>query len=202
LWSRGYDGGGPHAELLRRLAHWLMQEPELDDERLTLKATPEGVTAERATLGQTPASVEIIDPKGERRTAPFADVSPGVYRAAMSTTDQGLYEARQGDLRAFAAVGPLNPKEAAAVDATGDIVKPVTDASGGDVVFTGERAARLPEIRRVEKGARARGAGWIGLERKGAYTVRASAAEPFGPGIAWALGGLLLLLFSWRREAL
>jgi hypothetical protein len=88
------------------------------------------------------------------------------------------------------------------VDATGDILKPVTDGTGGGVVFTGERGDRLPEIRRVDSGARARGPGWVGLERKGAYTVRASAAEPLGPGIAWAIGGLLLLLFSWRREAL
>lgn len=202
LWSRGYDGGGPHAELLRRLAHWLMQEPELEDERLTLRATAEGVTAERATLGNAPNAVEIIDPKGERRSAAFSEAAPGLYRATIATTEQGLYEARQGNLRAFAAVGPLNPKEAAAVDATGDILKPVSDATGGSVVFTGERAERLPEVRRVEKGARAHGAGWIGLERKGAYTVRASAAEPLGPGIAWAIAGLLLLLFSWRREAL
>jgi len=202
LWSRGYDGGGPHAELLRRLAHWLMQEPELEDERLTLRATVEGVTAERATLGNAPNAVEIIDPKGERRSTPFVESAPGLYRATVATTEQGLYEARQGNLRAFAAVGPLNPKEAAAVDATGDILKPVSDATGGAVVFTGERLERPPEVRRVEDNARAHGAGWIGLERKGAYSVRASAAEPLGPGIAWALAGLLLLLFSWRREAL
>ena len=36
-------------------------------------------------------------------------------------------------------------------------------------------------------GAGATGPGWIGVERNGAYVVRASAAEPFGPG--WALVG-------------
>ena len=34
LWSRGFEGGGPQLELLRRLAHWLMQEPELEEEVL------------------------------------------------------------------------------------------------------------------------------------------------------------------------
>ena len=201
LWARGYDGGGPHAELLRRLAHWLMQEPELDDERLSLRATPDGVVAERATLGAAPGAVDILNPKGVKTSAPFAEIAPGLYRAAAPAIEQGLYEARQGDLRAFAAVGPLNPKEAAAVDATEDFLKPVAQASGGAIVFTGERADRLPDIRRIERGASARGPGWIGLERKGAYTVRASAAEPLGPGIAWAIAGLLLLMFSWRREA-
>ena len=202
LWARGYDGGGPHAELLRRLAHWLMQEPELDDERLSLRATPEGVTAERATLGAAPGAVEILNPKGVTTSAPFAEIAPGLYRADAPASEQGLYEARQGALRAFAAVGPLNPKEAAAVDATDDILKPVAQVSGGAISFIGERGERLPQVRRIERGASAHGAGWIGLERKGAYTVRASAAEPFGPGIAWAIAGLLLLMFSWRREAL
>ncbi len=32
LWARGYEGGGPHLELLRRIAHWLMKEPELEEE--------------------------------------------------------------------------------------------------------------------------------------------------------------------------
>ena len=34
LWSRGFEGGGPQLELLRRLAHWLMKEPELEEEVL------------------------------------------------------------------------------------------------------------------------------------------------------------------------
>ena len=137
-----------------------------------------------------------------KTSASFAEIAPGLYRATAPAVEQGLYEARQGDLRAFAAVGPLNPKEAAAVDATDALLKPVAQASGGAIEFIGERGDRLPDVRRVERGAGARGPGWIGLERKGAYTVRASAAEPLGPGIAWAIAGLLLLMFSWRREAL
>ena len=29
LWARGFEGGGPHVDLYRRLAHWLMKEPDL-----------------------------------------------------------------------------------------------------------------------------------------------------------------------------
>src|SRR6185312_3112643 len=35
LWARGFEGGGPQGELLRRLAHWLMKEPELEAENLS-----------------------------------------------------------------------------------------------------------------------------------------------------------------------
>ena len=40
LWARGYEGGGPYTDLLRRIAHWLMKEPDLEEE--TLKATSRG----------------------------------------------------------------------------------------------------------------------------------------------------------------
>jgi hypothetical protein len=124
-----------------------------------------------------------------------------VFRATLTPNETGLYEARSGDLRAFAAVGPLNPKEAAALDATPTILEPLAKQSGGGVILMGENGARVPEVRRVDKGATAHGDNWIGLKRNGAYVVRASASEPFGAGWAWAGCGLALLMLGWRREA-
>ncbi|MCC7168291.1 MAG: hypothetical protein IT565_12050, partial [Rhodospirillales bacterium] len=37
LWGRGFDGGGPQAELMRRIAHWLMKEPALEEEALAAR---------------------------------------------------------------------------------------------------------------------------------------------------------------------
>lgn len=201
LWARGYDGGGPHGELLRRLAHWLMQEPELEDERLTLDSTPAGLELERATLGNAPGPVELIAPSGARSTAPFSENAPGVYRGDAPAPEQGLWEARSGNLRAFAAVGPLNPREAAALNADPEILRPFAQATGGGVVLTGEDGRDLPQVRRVDRGARAEGGDWIGIERNGAYVVRAAQATPLGPGWAWSIAGMALLMLGWRREA-
>jgi hypothetical protein len=201
LWARGYDGGGPHGELLRRLAHWLMGEPDLDEERLTLRATTVGLTAEFATLGEAPGAGALIGPTGARQTAAFSAAGPGLYRAVFPTRTEGLYEIRLGRLTAFAALGPANPKEAAALTATDTILAATLSASGGVAVFAGEDGARFPEVRRVGANEAAAGAGWLGLKRREAYTVSAAAAQPLGPGLAWALAGFLLLLFSWRREA-
>ncbi len=38
LWARGFEGGGPHVSLYRRIAHWLMKEPELEEEALRARA--------------------------------------------------------------------------------------------------------------------------------------------------------------------
>ena len=201
LWARGYDGGGPYGELLRRLAHWLMQEPELEDERLTLDPSPQGLSIVRSTLGDAPGPVEIIAPSGARAQSPLEENAPGLYRGNALAEEQGLYEARSGNLRAFAAVGPLNPREAAALAANPEILRPYAQASGGSVVLTGEDGQRLPEVRRINRGERASGGDWIGIERNGAYVVRAAAASPLGPGWLWALIGVALLLWGWRRES-
>jgi hypothetical protein len=201
LWARGYQGGGPHGELLRRLAHWLMQEPELDEERLTIGPGPEGLSLERATLGDAPESVQLISPTGRISNIALRQTSPGVWRASTDAPEQGLYEARSGALRAFAAIGPLNPREAAALNATEDLVQELTNATGGRVQFAGENGQSLPDIRRINRNERASGQGWIGFRRNGAYVVRAAAAEPLGAGLAWALAGVLLLMLGWRREA-
>ena len=94
-----------------------MQEPELEDERLTVDPTPRGLEIERSTLGDAPAPIDLIAPSGARSSVSLGETAPGLYRGEAQAMEQGLYEARSGDLRAFAAVGPLNPREAAALAA-------------------------------------------------------------------------------------
>jgi hypothetical protein len=177
-----------------------MQEPELEDERLTLDAGLRGLEIERSTLGATPGDVELIAPSGARSMVSIGETAPGLFRGEAAAAEQGLYEARNGGLRAFAAVGPLNPREAAALAATGEILRPFAQATGGSVFMTGEDGRRLPEIRRIDRGANASGNDWIGIERNGAYVVRAAQATPLGPGVLWAVLGLMLLMWGWRRE--
>ncbi len=200
LWARGYEGGGPHGELLRRLIHWLMGEPELDAERLTLEAEGDVLTVRRSSLSDDPGPVSLIAPDGTESLVALSRTGAGAWAATLAASNLGLYEARSGDLRAFVAVGPLNPREAASLQASPDLMAPIAEATDGGVVLLGETAEILPEVRRVAEGARTTGAGWIGLRRNGAYTVRTAAAAPFGPAWGWALLGAGLFMLGWRRE--
>src|SRR5205814_718168 len=47
LWARGFEGGGPQTELLRRIAHWLMKEPDLEEEALSGRQDQSQLVIER-----------------------------------------------------------------------------------------------------------------------------------------------------------
>jgi hypothetical protein len=155
----------------------------------------------RATLADSAAPVTLIAPSGAETRVTLAEDSPGLWRARAPASEQGLYEARDGALHAFAAVGPLNPREAASVAATPDILRPVAQASGGGVFLTGEDGRNLPNVRRVGAGDRAAGNDWLGIERNASYVVRTAVAQPLGPAWAWAFAGVALFMLGWRREA-
>ncbi|MEX2521048.1 MAG: hypothetical protein WD969_17160, partial [Paracoccaceae bacterium] len=111
LWSRGFEGGGPQAELLRRLAHWLMKEPELEEEALSAVAEGARLTVTRRSVTQTPEMLEVVAPSGARSVVDFTSVGPGRWRAVYDAEEQGLHHLSDGVLSAIAAIGPPSPIE-------------------------------------------------------------------------------------------
>jgi hypothetical protein len=197
LWARGFEGGGPQAELLRRLAHWLMKEPELEEERLAATIADGTITVERRTMADTARPVLLSYPSGKKVTRTLTRIEPGVWRATAKADELGLYRLTDGTLTAVAAAGPLNPKEVADMRATEAILAPIADASGGSVHWLVDGT---PDVRRVGASGNAAGSNWIGLRANGAYRVTSVEQQPLLP--AWAALVLLLgtLLIAWRVE--
>jgi hypothetical protein len=197
LWARGFEGGGPEAELLRRLAHWLMKEPELEEERLTAAITGGDIVIERRTMAAAAPPVTLTDPSGKVTTITLAKIEPGVWRAQAKADALGLYRVTDGKLSAVAAAGPLNPKEVADMRANDAILRPLAERSGGSVHWL---ADGMPDIRRVECGRRMAGEDWIGIAANNASLVTSVEQTPLLP--AWAALLLLLgtLMLAWRQE--
>jgi hypothetical protein len=197
LWARGYEGGGPVAELLRRLAHWLMKEPELEAERLTAAIVNGEISIERRTMADTARSVTVMDPLGKATEIPLTRIEPGIFRGHTEAQALGLYRLTDGTLSTVAAAGPLNPKEVADMRATDQILRPIADATGGGIHWLDDG---VPDIRRVEAGENASGDGWIGLRRNRAYRVTSVEQQPLlKPWVALVLV-LATLLLAWRME--
>ena len=198
LWARGFEGGGPQAELLRRLAHWLMKEPELEDERLSAAISNGQIEIDRQTLATTAKPVTLTYPSGRAVTLSLRQIQPGLWRASAKADQLGLYRATDGTLTAVTASGPLNPREVSDVRATDSILQPVARMTGGSVHWLTDGG--VPKIRRVGTGETASGTDWIGLRANHAYRVTQVEQEPLLPpwlGLLLVLGSLL---FAWRME--
>ncbi len=200
LWSRGHDGGGPQAELLRRVAHWLMKEPDLEETALTARIDHGRLTVERRTTEDTPPPpVAVTAPDGTAATLALAPLRPGRAAGSMAAAAPGVWQASDGTLHAYAAAAAANPLEMADLRATASKLGPLARASGGSIHWLDP--AGVPALRRTEPGREAAGADWIGLQRRHDHLVTGIAALPLLP--PWAALPLLLgfALAAWRREA-
>lgn len=200
LWSRGFEGGGPQAELLRRLAHWLMKEPDLEEENLSAAIEGSTLTVKRRTMSDETPDAEVTAPSGKKTALKLEKTAPGRFEARMSAAELGLYRVTQGDLSAVAASGPLNPREYADVRATENLLKPIAAETGGGLYWVGENAQDTPDIRAVRPGHDSAGDDWLGLKRNEQYLVRAVHQVPLLSGPLALLLILGTLALAWRRE--
>ena len=197
LWARGFDGGGPQAELLRRLAHWLMKEPELEEERLTANIAGGTISIERRTMADSAKPITMTDPSGRTSTIGLDKVEPGIWRGGAKVEQLGLYRLTDGTLSTVTAAGPLNPKEVADMRATDAILRPLSEKSGGSIHWLKDG---VPDIRRVSPSQTASGDSWIGLRSNGAYRVASVDQRQLLPpwlALVLVLGTILL---AWRVE--
>jgi hypothetical protein len=198
LWARGYENGGPQAELLRRLAHWLMKEPELEEERLTAEVSGGELRVTRQSMNERVPNVNVTTPTGKAETIALTATSPGKFTAHLKAEELGLYRMNDGTLNAVAAAGPLNPREVADMRATDQVLKPYADATGGGVQWLSDG---IPDLRSVNEGATAKGSGWFGIVRRGAYRVTSVDSDQLMPPWLALILVLAAILFAWRRES-
>ena len=198
LWARGFEGGGPQAELLRRLAYWLMKEPDLEENDLRAVIEGDQLKVTRQSLEPDDSPVTITAPDGTSSTLTLTPAEGGRSTGTTAISQMGLYRISDGKRTALAAAGPLNPVEFADVRTTAEKLGPIAEASGGGVFWVGDGA--MPDVRRVSAGHSAAGHGWLGLRRNGDYVVTGFGEVPLLPGVAALLLAIGLLIAAWRRE--
>lgn len=197
LWNRGFEGGGPQLELLRRLAHWMMGEPELEEDALLAEATGQNMRIIRRTLRENAAPVSVTAPDGSVTELSMTETEPGRFEAQYSGIDIGLYRLRDDAHETVIGLGPAAPREFEKTIATAEFLGPLVDKTRGGVARLEDR---LPTIRTVREGRPAAGRGWLGITPRAAYetlSVRQTALLP-----AWLVLFLasMLILAAWLRE--
>lgn len=214
LWARGFDGGGPHTDLLRRLSHWLMKEPDLEEERLIATSKGLKLSLERRSMLDNVGTVKLLGPGGEASevTLEPTAANSGIWRATVDVKIPGLYKAETAGprttLTAVANAGVEDPREMSEVTATEDKLKPIADATGGGVFWTkstGLLASAAPsiDVPRISMMSNAKvmaGSGWLGLRDREAYLTRGVKLTPMFTGLAALSALLALIALAWWRE--
>src|ERR1700694_5940188 len=201
LWARGYEGGGPHLDLLRRMSHWLMKQPELDEEALRLQFRGHDLVVLRQTMADSVPPVTVTSPGGARRELTLSASDPGTWTSTIPANELGLWQATHRTLEALINVGATNPKEIFQHTSTTEMLKPLTQGTGGDTRrVVDSSGVELPRIVPVRASGVFHGDGWMGVKMRDASVVRGVGVLPFFAGLI----GLLLLLCgsaaTWLRE--
>jgi hypothetical protein len=197
LWARGYDGGGPQIELLRRIAHWLMKEPELEEEALVAAQVGKSVRVERRTMADDAKPIVATLPSGKTETLAPKLIEPGIFEARLEAKETGVYRFSDGTLTTAAAIGNVNNKEFSDLRATDALLAPALRATGG---VSNWLEAGLPRVFKVAEGRPMAGSGWIGLRENGVFRVTAVRSIPLYSSLLSLAAVLLVLAGMWYRE--
>ena len=197
LWHRGFEGGGPQRELLRRLAHWMMKEPDLEEETLTARAYGDGLKIIRQSLQDNIAPVTVTSPSGNKSLLNLKQTAPGRFEADLQTDELGLYRLIGDGQSSVVGLGPTAPQEFEHTIATAELLKPLITSTGGGVI---RMTAALPGLRDVRPGRKAAGRGWIGLTPRKAFETRDITQLALLP--PWLVLLLIagLITAGWLRE--
>ncbi|MEM7440480.1 MAG: hypothetical protein AAF393_12845 [Pseudomonadota bacterium] len=198
LWSRGFEDGGPQLELLRRLAHWMMKEPELEEERITAEVTGDRVTVTRRSLGEEDKDITVTGPDGRTFVLQPEKLSPGRWVTEFEGEENGIYRLTDGELVSVVAIGPIAPREFEQTIASAGPFEPIMAATGG-AAFRLETVSD-PRLRVVRPGRVASGRGWLGVVNRDAYLATDIRQIPLLPGWAWLLIAASLMIAAWRYE--
>jgi hypothetical protein len=197
LWDRGYEGGGPQLELLRRLAHWMMGEPELEEEALRAEADGQTIVITRQTLEDSAGDVTVTAPDGSEVVVELEESSPGRFTGEFTGPEIGLYRLREGDREAVIALGPAAPREFEETLASGALLEEPAAVLRGGVMRLEDG---MPDIRTVSEGRNASGRGWIGVTPRAAYLTTDITVTPLLPAWLFLLLAAGLMLAGWIRE--
>ena len=197
LWNRGYEGGGPQLELLRRLAHWMMKEPELEEEALTATAEGQTMRITRRTLDEVVPPLTITAPDGSTTEMTLPPAGPGRFAVEHTGAEIGLYRLENGEEVAVIGLGPAAPREFVETIADDAALRPTIEATRGGVVRIEEG---LPRLRDVRPGRPAAGRGWLGLTPRGAYETRNLRQVALLPGWLVLLLSAFFITAAWLRE--
>ena len=203
LWARNVQNGGPYLDLLRPIVHWLMKEPDLEEEALRAKSQSGHILVERQSLADQVGPVTLISPSGSQQTLTLSPSGTGRWSTTIPASEWGLYQLRDGGLTAFAHIGPANPRELSDVISTPTLLDPISRETGGAARRIGEAGhahVHLPVLLRQGQAGHYAGEDYMALKDNNGSLVKAVTIKPLFGGFMGLMVLLISILLAWWAE--
>ena len=202
LWARGYDGGGPYLDLLRRLAHWLMKEPDLEEEALRASAKGREIMVERQSVSGEARETNLVAPDGSKTKLEMTPYAPGLSRAHLTANQLGLYRAEDGEHLALVNVGQENPLEMQDVVSSTEKLRPITEATGGTTrrIADSGGAVVMPRVVGLNPSSSYGGVDYIGVKRTGSTELIGARSTSLASGFFGLAVLLGITTLAWVNE--
>ena len=200
LWAREYKQGGPYIDLMRKMIHWLLKEPSLEEGQIELSLQGETIRIKRYTAPED-ETVSYTTPSGEQKQISLQKSPDGLYRASITAEEQGLYSFQAGANSAYIIYGAYDTVEQTKLIRSKDTTRDITRNSGG-TYFEADKVEGIstkiltPSINKKYYGLNTAGF----RESQYAETLKINFA-PALPNWAYFLICGLFMLYAWHRES-
>ena len=200
VWSRSENNKGPQADLLRRLVHWLMKEPELEENELSAKVEKDTILITRNSLALNSKPVSLISPSNNKMEIYLDELGNGKQIGKVLSPEQGIWKLSSGKSSISIIVGNSNSSEYLDVRTTDLIIKPIVDKNMGSITWLNSQN-NFPNINHMPKSQMKTESKNIQLIKNKKYFIKNLKQTSITPWYILLILSIVLIFLSWYRES-
>ena len=200
VWSRSENNKGPQADLLRRLVHWLMKEPELEENELSAKVEKDTILITRNSLALNSKPVSLISPSNNKMEIYLDELGNGKQIGKVLSPEQGIWKLSSGKSSISIIVGNSNSSEYLDVRTTDLIIKPIVDKNMGSITWLNSQN-NFPNINHIPRSQMKTESKNIQLIKNKKYFIKNLKQTSITPWYILLILSIVLIFLSWYRES-
>ena len=198
VWTKPGSNKGPQADLLRRLVHWLMKEPDLEENELSARIDNDTILITRNSLILDNKPIISTSPDNTKKEIILEDIGKGKQIGKILSPQEGIWKFSSGNSKISLIVGNSNSSEYLDVRTTENIVKPIVEFTSGSINWVNNK--NLPKIIHLPKNKLTENSNYIKLVKNEKYFVKSLQQSTLTPWYLVLMLSLILLFLSWYRE--
>tara|TARA_B100000700_G_scaffold196176_1_gene215889 strand:- start:3776 stop:5812 length:2037 start_codon:yes stop_codon:yes gene_type:complete len=198
VWTKPGSNKGPQADLLRRLVHWLMKEPELEENELSARIDNNTILITKNSLTLDNKPIISISPDNTKKEIILEDIGKGKQIGKILSPQEGTWKFSSGNSKITLIVGNSNASEYLDVRTTDNIVEPIVEFTSGSINWVNNE--NLPKIRHLPKSKLVENNDHIKLVKNEKYFVKSLQQSTLTPWYLILVLSLFLLFLAWYRE--